>query len=59
MLLGEPDVMHIVAAESFRSALKFALDATQAAHDMGGGWDMTAVHEFFVEAFGESCAAGS
>ena len=56
---GKPDVMHIVAVESFRSALKFAVDAAQAAFDMGGGEDYEAFGEFFVEAFRESCAAGS
>ena len=59
MIIGEPDVMHIVEAESFRSAIKFAVDAAQAAWDTGGGESLEAAHEFFVEAFRESCAASS
>ena len=57
ILRGTRDVMHIVEAENFRSALKFAVDAAQAAWDTGGGESVEAAHEFFVEAFRQSCTS--
>ena len=53
----ELDVAHIVEAEYFRPALRFAVNAAQAA--WGTGKSLEAAHEFYVEAFRESCAAGS
>ena len=57
ILIVEPDVAHIAEAESFRPALRFAVNAAQAAWDTGES--LEAAHEFYVEAFRESCAAGS